>query len=154
MARGGYGRRLKTIYRRIHEEKAEKFQEVMAGISMAFILLISILAGFGTKETEEIYTVYPCTKIEKIVKLYCYNQTIIVEGSPLILAGVVYNSENNAKVIRNWIADIDPEYWNCNNEVSFLKSVAEYGPTTERGITVMKWNKLEVLNQTHVLLKG
>jgi len=121
---------------------------------MAFILLIVILSGFGTKETEEIYTVYPCKKLEIITKLHCYNQTIMVKGSPLILAGVLYNPENNAKALRNWITDIDPEYWNCTSEGSFLDSARDYGPRIDKGRITKKWNKLEVLNQTHVLLKG
>lgn len=154
MTRGGRGRRLKDKYRRLHQERRRNYQEVTAGLSMAFILSIVILGGFGTKETEETYTVYPCSKLEKITKLHCYNQTIMNEGSPLILAGIIYDPENNAKLIRNWITEIDPEYWKCTNKESFLNSVADYGPTTENGETVVKWNKLKVLNQTHVLLQG
>jgi len=116
--------------------------------------IVVILAGFGTKETEDVYKVYPCIKIEKIAKMHCYNQTIMNKGSVLILAGILYNPESNANLMRNWITDIDPKYWNCTNNGSFLESVVDYGPTSENGKTIMRWNNLEVLNQTHVLLKG
>lgn len=126
----------------------------MAGISMIFILVLVILAGFGTKETEETYTVFPCSKIAKIAKLHCYNQTIMNKGLALKLAGITYNPENNANVMRNRIKDIDPKYWNCTNEESFINSVMDYGPIASGGKTIMTWDKLEVLNKTHVFLSG